>query len=201
MQIYKVGDELFHADERMDRQTDFTKPIVASRNFANAPKNCTRQMYPAPFAFNPHNIFPKIQITLTLPLYLDCWVLCQPIFCICEILSCLRGVAEDWSIVGWCTKPNVKYLPMPNEGISFTFGVKQSQVRIIWTTWSQRWRQRVAANRWYFSVDTVPYPKILKSLSLSIGLQRTWYFYPKSNRCSTCIKIFYVKIFFVFHNS
>jgi hypothetical protein len=65
---------------RTDGRTDFTKPIVASRNFANVPKNCRRQMYPAPSAFSPHNIFSKIQITLTPLLYLDCWVLCQPIF-------------------------------------------------------------------------------------------------------------------------
>jgi hypothetical protein len=71
MQIHKVGDELFHAEET-DGQTDFTKSIVAPRNFANATKNCPRQMYPAPFAFSPHNIFPKIHPTLTPPLYLDC---------------------------------------------------------------------------------------------------------------------------------
>jgi len=40
-----------------------------------------------------------------------------------------------------------------NEGISFVFRVKQSQVRITWTAWSQRWRQRVAANSRYLSVD------------------------------------------------
>jgi len=34
-----VGDELLHADERTDGQTDMTKVIVAFRNFANAPKN------------------------------------------------------------------------------------------------------------------------------------------------------------------
>jgi hypothetical protein len=33
--IRPVGAELFHAD----RRTDMTKPIVAFRNFANAPKN------------------------------------------------------------------------------------------------------------------------------------------------------------------
>jgi hypothetical protein len=32
IEIRKVGDELFHADER----TDVAKPIVACRNFANA---------------------------------------------------------------------------------------------------------------------------------------------------------------------
>jgi hypothetical protein len=72
MQTHKVGDDLFHADERTDRQTDFTKLVVVSCNFANAPKNFPRQMYPAPFAFNPHNIFSKIQLALAPPLYLDC---------------------------------------------------------------------------------------------------------------------------------
>jgi hypothetical protein len=57
---------------RPDGQTDFTKPIVAIRSFANAPNNCPRQMYPAPFAFNPHNIFSKIHLTVTPPVYLDC---------------------------------------------------------------------------------------------------------------------------------
>jgi hypothetical protein len=32
-----VGAELFHADRRMDGQTDMTKLTVAFRNFANAP--------------------------------------------------------------------------------------------------------------------------------------------------------------------
>ena len=35
MKIRQVGADLFHADGR----TDMTKLIVASRNFANAPKN------------------------------------------------------------------------------------------------------------------------------------------------------------------
>ena len=98
---------------RTDGQTEFTRPIVASRNFAKAPKNCPRQMCQAPFAFTPHNIFSKILLTLTPPLCLDCWVLCQPIACTCEILSSVRGVAEDYTriIVGQCTMPNVKYLP------------------------------------------------------------------------------------------
>ena len=37
MKIRPVGAELFHADKR----TDVTKLIVAFRNFANAPKDCT----------------------------------------------------------------------------------------------------------------------------------------------------------------
>ena len=36
MKIRPVGTELFHADG----QTDMTKLIVASRNFANAPQKC-----------------------------------------------------------------------------------------------------------------------------------------------------------------
>jgi hypothetical protein len=38
MKISAAEAELFHADRRMDRQTDMTKLIVAFRNFANAPK-------------------------------------------------------------------------------------------------------------------------------------------------------------------
>ena len=37
MKIRLVGAELFHADGRMDRQTDMTKRIVAIRKSANAP--------------------------------------------------------------------------------------------------------------------------------------------------------------------
>jgi len=33
-----VGAELFHADGRTDGEPDMTKPIVAVRNFANAPE-------------------------------------------------------------------------------------------------------------------------------------------------------------------
>jgi len=36
MKIHPVGAMLFHVDAR----TDMTKLIVASRNFANVPKNC-----------------------------------------------------------------------------------------------------------------------------------------------------------------
>jgi hypothetical protein len=39
MKILPKGVELFHADERTDRQTDVTKLIVAFHNFTNAPKN------------------------------------------------------------------------------------------------------------------------------------------------------------------
>ena len=39
MKIPAVGAELFHVDGRADRQTDMTKPTVAFRNLANAPKN------------------------------------------------------------------------------------------------------------------------------------------------------------------
>jgi Fe-S-cluster formation regulator IscX/YfhJ len=41
MKLRSVGDELFHVDGRIDRQTDrqtdMTKVIVAFRNFVNAP--------------------------------------------------------------------------------------------------------------------------------------------------------------------
>ena len=38
MNIHPVEEALFHADERMDGQTDMTKLTVAFRNFSNAPK-------------------------------------------------------------------------------------------------------------------------------------------------------------------
>ena len=41
MKILLVGAELFHEGGRTDRQTYLTKPIVAVRNFAKAPKNET----------------------------------------------------------------------------------------------------------------------------------------------------------------
>jgi hypothetical protein len=37
MKICPLRAELFHADRRMDGQTDKTKLMVAFRNFANAP--------------------------------------------------------------------------------------------------------------------------------------------------------------------
>jgi hypothetical protein len=42
MKIRPVGAELFHADVGTDRRIDMTKPIVAFRSFANAPKNVER---------------------------------------------------------------------------------------------------------------------------------------------------------------
>ena len=39
VKIRPVGVELFH----VDRRTDMTKLIVAFRNFANAPKNCSSE--------------------------------------------------------------------------------------------------------------------------------------------------------------
>jgi len=39
MKICPVGAELFHADGRMDRQTDMTKLTVAFHNFANMPES------------------------------------------------------------------------------------------------------------------------------------------------------------------
>ena len=38
MEIRPVGDKLFNADGRTDRQTDMAKLIVAFRNFVNALK-------------------------------------------------------------------------------------------------------------------------------------------------------------------
>ena len=38
MKIRPVSAELFHADGRIDGQTDMTKLIVVFHNFANAPK-------------------------------------------------------------------------------------------------------------------------------------------------------------------
>ena len=38
MKIHPVEAELFHADGRIDGQTDVTNLIVAFRNFANVPK-------------------------------------------------------------------------------------------------------------------------------------------------------------------
>jgi len=39
MKIHAVGAELFHADGRMDGQTDRTKQIVAVQKYANVHKN------------------------------------------------------------------------------------------------------------------------------------------------------------------
>jgi len=39
MEILPVGDELFHADGRMDERSDTTKVTVTFRNFANASIN------------------------------------------------------------------------------------------------------------------------------------------------------------------
>jgi len=38
MKIRRVGAELFHAERRMDRQTEMTELIVTFHNFANVPK-------------------------------------------------------------------------------------------------------------------------------------------------------------------
>jgi hypothetical protein len=38
IKIYSVGAQLFHADEKTDRQTGMTKLTIAFRNFANAPE-------------------------------------------------------------------------------------------------------------------------------------------------------------------
>ena len=39
MKIRSVETKMFHTDRRTDGRTDMTKPIVAFRSFANAPKN------------------------------------------------------------------------------------------------------------------------------------------------------------------
>ena len=39
MKICAGAAELFHADGQTDRQTDMMKPVVAFRNFVNAPTN------------------------------------------------------------------------------------------------------------------------------------------------------------------
>jgi len=48
MKIRSLGAELFHVDRqtdgRTDGRTDVTKPIVAFRNSANAPKNEARYL-------------------------------------------------------------------------------------------------------------------------------------------------------------
>jgi hypothetical protein len=43
MNFRPVGAESFHEDERTDRRTDMTKPIVAFGNFANAPIKRNRE--------------------------------------------------------------------------------------------------------------------------------------------------------------
>jgi hypothetical protein len=47
MKILPVGNELFRTDRRRERdgRTDITKPIVAFRNIANAPKKTLRSAY------------------------------------------------------------------------------------------------------------------------------------------------------------
>ena len=45
MKIRPVRAELLHAKKRTEGQTDVTKPIVASRNFAGAPKKLKRLQY------------------------------------------------------------------------------------------------------------------------------------------------------------
>jgi hypothetical protein len=43
MKIRPVGAESFHENERTDRRTDMTKPIVAFGNFANPPIKRNRE--------------------------------------------------------------------------------------------------------------------------------------------------------------
>ena len=51
MKIHLVRAELFHTDER----TDMTKVMVAFRNYANVPKNCSTEQ-------NPNCVMPFLQI-------------------------------------------------------------------------------------------------------------------------------------------
>jgi len=45
VKVHPVGNELFHAGGRADRQTGMTKLVVTFRNFANAPKNPIRSYF------------------------------------------------------------------------------------------------------------------------------------------------------------
>jgi hypothetical protein len=60
MKICLVGDELFHADERRDGQTDMTKVIVAFRNYVNAPKNRQEHAISRSGAVVPLTLAPEI---------------------------------------------------------------------------------------------------------------------------------------------
>jgi hypothetical protein len=63
IKLLPVGAELFHADRRTDGEKDMKKPIVAFRNFANAPTNQNILVY---------YLFPSyttIKIKLTLYLF------------------------------------------------------------------------------------------------------------------------------------
>ena len=51
MKIRRVEAELFHADERTDRQIDMTKLTVAFRKFANAPKTIMLKCYQGIYKF------------------------------------------------------------------------------------------------------------------------------------------------------
>jgi hypothetical protein len=49
MKMCPVGEEVFHADRRKDRQTDrrthTTKQILAFRNFVNAPRDDIKSIF------------------------------------------------------------------------------------------------------------------------------------------------------------
>ena len=44
MKVHLVGAELFHADVRIDRQTDMAKIIIAFRSFVNTPNMCIKML-------------------------------------------------------------------------------------------------------------------------------------------------------------
>jgi hypothetical protein len=62
IKIHPVGVQLFHADG----WTDMTKPIVAFRDFADAPKNVLRILTYAYKIRNPYNVKASFQTYSTL---------------------------------------------------------------------------------------------------------------------------------------
>jgi hypothetical protein len=62
MKIRPVGAELFHAGG----QTDATKPIVAFRNFANAPKNAYKMLFNVKERNHMEDLDIDVKITLNL---------------------------------------------------------------------------------------------------------------------------------------
>jgi len=51
IKICPVGAEFFHTNAQVDRQTDFTKLILAFRNVANAPKNPPKKLFTSDKAY------------------------------------------------------------------------------------------------------------------------------------------------------
>jgi len=62
MKIRLVGSELFHADGWTGRQTDMAKLILASPNFANAPRR--RQLTVLTYCFTPNKETVSLSETL-----------------------------------------------------------------------------------------------------------------------------------------